>query len=465
MSMDFVRELWSEYDVIYIIQLIPLEMLVLCNDKTIVDPILLFADKHNDFSPWWALSQNRKISTKFYLKYENKQWDYQMLMANSAISIEFIFKYFQANLSAYYFYFSKNPNLTIEHISTICGLWTKLTRKRDYKNYNRGIGYNLDWYYICSNSKLITMDVVRDNPDWFWDYNGLSLNTNLTIEFVCKYKCERWNWTAISSNKAITMNDIRNYPNLPWVYASLSRNKNLTIEFILEHKNNDWNWCGISANDAITMDDVRQNRNLPWEYVSLSRNPNLTISFILKNFSTPDYFPITSFSQYVRTFYESSDQLPTCDWYAISQNKGITMDDIQLNPTFPNGLKIPWIYDSISDSPNITLDFILKHLDEKWDWYAISKQLLKDSLDNFYQYFKCKNESDADFLCQQNVVSCKQKIQHEPSIPWNYVAITSLQSITAEFILSIFDNCDTETLPMNRLDWWKVYINPSIFVY
>jgi len=43
------------------------------------------------------------------------------------------------------------------------------------------------------------------------------------------------------------------------------------------------------------------------------------------------------------------------DWYAISRNENITMNDIKDCPSFP------WKYEGISENPNITIQFIENH--------------------------------------------------------------------------------------------------------
>ena len=54
---------------------------------------------------------------------------------------------------------------------------------------------------------------------------------------------------------------------------------------------------------------------------------------------------------------ENKDKL---DWDEISENPGITMDDIINHP------ELPWSVDGISENPNITPDFVManfKHID------------------------------------------------------------------------------------------------------
>ncbi len=54
------------------------------------------------------------------------------------------------------------------------------------------------------------------------------------------------------------------------------------------------------------------------------------------------------------------------DWYSISQNSGITMENIE-RYSDKN-----WNCSSISQNPNLTMEFIEKYSNKNWDWYGIS---------------------------------------------------------------------------------------------
>ena len=61
------------------------------------------------------------------------------------------------------------------------------------------------------------------------------------------------------------------------------------------------------------------------------------------------------------------------NWFNISRNPNITMQDILDNPTKP------WDWFAISNNPTITMDFINDNPDKDWNWYAISRHIfLKD---------------------------------------------------------------------------------------
>ena len=50
------------------------------------------------------------------------------------------------------------------------------------------------------------------------------------------------------------------------------------------------------------------------------------------------------------------------DWYEISHNPNIKMEDIENNPDKP------WNWDGISKNQNITMEIIEDNLDKPWNW-------------------------------------------------------------------------------------------------
>jgi len=56
-------------------------------------------------------------------------------------------------------------------------------------------------------------------------------------------------------------------------------------------------------------------------------------------------------------------------WEWISENPNITMEMIEAHPDKP------WNWNKISENPNITMEMIESHPDKPWNWYRISYKL------------------------------------------------------------------------------------------
>ena len=83
----------------------------------------------------------------------------------------------------------------------------------------------------------------------FWNYNGISINKTINIEFVKQNLNKNWTWSYLS--QTIKLEDIISNPDLFWSYNYMSYNKTITFEFILQNMNKEWNWGIIFSNNHI----------------------------------------------------------------------------------------------------------------------------------------------------------------------------------------------------------------------
>ena len=51
-----------------------------------------------------------------------------------------------------------------------------------------------------------------------------------------------WNWQMLSRNEAITVEFIEYYSNFPWNWIDISKNKNITPKFVEKFIHKSWNW-------------------------------------------------------------------------------------------------------------------------------------------------------------------------------------------------------------------------------
>ena len=264
-------------------------------------------------------------------------------------------------------------------------MYKKIFRKYIYWKVD---GDNIICIYnpILKTKPQIWTDIETfiDDPNE-WDYRILSELPDLTLNVVIKHIYKKWDKLKIFNHPNINKSDIISMIinlklNAPlrysaWMYEISSI---ATIDNLKKYPSIDWVWSEVSHSKYITMSDILANPDLPWWFKSVSINPNITIDFIL-----------TFYKPKSLTFYErlginkpnqlkpnqlkpnqlKPDQLKNkqFDWYEISQNKGIKMEDVINNPS------LPWDYGGLSNNINLTIDFILKNQSKKWDIIAISK--------------------------------------------------------------------------------------------
>jgi hypothetical protein len=54
--------------------------------------------------------------------------------------------------------------------------------------------------------------LLQHFPDKPWDWNCLSENPNINMEFALSHSCDSWNWDCLSKNPSITMKDVFTHP-------------------------------------------------------------------------------------------------------------------------------------------------------------------------------------------------------------------------------------------------------------
>ena len=62
-------------------------------------------------------------------------------------------------------------------------------------------------------------------------------------------------------------------------------------------------------------------------------------------------------------------RFPTKDWnwYQLSNSPNVTMDFVMAHPD------LPWNWNGLSDHPNMTMELVMAHPDKDWSWYWLSR--------------------------------------------------------------------------------------------
>jgi hypothetical protein len=239
------------------------------------------------------------------------KWDWDGLLRNPNLTIEFIRKYVpnpELMCTYYWKLVTKNPGITMKDIEDNMDLpwvWAKIIKnpnfteeflfkyldseyvtKRDQNTINaprrQNDGSDEDsiiseeedaprkrkndgcaWRWpIISAHKGISMRFINDHPQYNWSWNHIWTNPNLNINFLVEHikdkknvrgflnkpLLKKWNWDAISCHPNIKLCDIEKYPNIPWVWEQVSKNPNLTYDFVMKNIDKDWKFSNISMN-------------------------------------------------------------------------------------------------------------------------------------------------------------------------------------------------------------------------
>ena len=295
-----------------------------------------------------------------------------------------------------------------------------------------------DWEWLNENTdinieKYIPFNLI-EKYSYKWNYNLLSINSNLTIEFILKYPYKNWSIRCLIKNNKITD------------FKALSKFKYINYYIIDDYPNKPWDWVWLIENTDIYVEkyislNLIEKYPYKWNYWDLSYNPNLTEKFILK-------YPYKNWNiEYL------IDNNKITDFKVLSKFKYINQYIIN---KYPNKLwDQKWINENFNYTYtlNLTEEFILKHPNKNWN----IKYLIKNKITDFKSLSKFKNINnniinkypnkpwDWDWLIQNTNISVEKYIPldliEKYPYKWNYHILSENPNITKEFILKYLNKC------------------------
>lgn len=333
---------------------------------------------------------------RIILKYPDLDWSYFGIYPQ--ISYQFIKDHF--NILTYY---ERNPNVQLSHLS-------------DPLPWN--------WSQLSLNPN-ITIDFVKQNlyKSWNWDH----LSVILPIRDILDNLDLPWNFEYVSQNKSVTQDDLIEYSALPWDFAVLS--EHIDVNFVYANPDLPWNFKALSH--RMNLNFIQDNPNKNWSWFNIiSRHPDITVEFILKelddtnnwrsiwfinpNMTFKDVIENPNLNVHLPSVYEkfTSELLNNMPAFIIDYKLAslyATLEDIQKRPDRF------WDYENLSSNPNITIGFIKQNLSKLWNWTALTNNInINDILAN-------------------------------PSMPWKLDLLAKNPSVTLEHIdqgLVVLNNTD-----------------------
>ena len=126
--------------------------------------------------------------------------------------------------------------------------------------------------------------LLEKYPEKPWDHwFYISMNPNLTMEFIEKHPEKPWSWHWISQNPNITMEMIEKHPEKSWDWEDISRNPNITMEMIEKYKDK-INFQKLSRN-KFTFENTRMNKKEGYMLLEKERSFHKLMNlYIIKNY-------------------------------------------------------------------------------------------------------------------------------------------------------------------------------------
>lgn len=227
---------------------------------------------------------------------------------------------------------------------------------------------NIDWYWL-SVHPLIDAPFVKKWKEKSWNLFWLRENPGLSkeekIELGCRppidlrsveefkkivkenYETYQECIMGLSLYDINIVEDVKNHPDISWDWVHISMNEHITEDFVRSyHRLLGCYWAGNKAISTAFLKEMREKIHVNDE--DIATNPNLNEHSMFFFFSEKDLLTKTKINN------------------ALAQNPGISVDFILRNP------QLRWDPTYVSSRDDITKEHILTYPDFPWDWGKIS---------------------------------------------------------------------------------------------
>ena len=275
--------------------------------------------EHPDL-PWNWFSLSQRIPMDMIIQHPDLPWDGDGICMNPTQQ-----KYMKL--------MKVDSPITIQQINLLCqytdiDIWDYIQEYQspDWNQFHVSIRPEITWERIQSNNSI-------------WDWDGVSMNPNITIDLILEFPDKPWNWNYLSHRMSVEV--IQMYPDLPWDWGILSNHMVIPDTKLLHtYPDKPWDWGILCLHPSITPLIIEQFPDKPWDWYILSSHPNMNWD----------------------QFSKISDEL--LNWNQLSVR--MSFDIIQ---TFPDK---PWSWSHLCKNPTIPIEWFFQH-ENKINWTQLSQ--------------------------------------------------------------------------------------------
>ena len=228
---------------------------------------MAFIKKHPS-NKWieMAGTVSRNISLEEIDAYPDFPWDYNNICLYNRVTLEWIDTHAHLPINYYYIkttytveWISLNYYKKIDYYKAAKYIDDPIRYIENFISNCTGLIHYTDHASMMINYISENENITLDMLDYFrgtnydWAYHAISRNPHLTIEWVKKYKNSAWCWRTLTSHKNITMDDIKQNPEFPWQIDYINNNPNIRAE----HLGRYLKWHMLSTNKlSYTADNI-----------------------------------------------------------------------------------------------------------------------------------------------------------------------------------------------------------------
>ena len=304
-----------------------------------------------------------------------------------------------------------------------------------------------NWWYLCKQLPLNNILELTLIEDAIINMDGLSANTNLTVEFYKKYDKWQWNNKFLCANQVFSPETILELK-IPIDANYLSKNINLTKKFVDEHPEISWNIRYLTINPGTKEDIFKEPFPDMICYINYSDREEINEEFY-KNHTNYfyDFNKLANRFSLEFIFNEIKNNrfsMFNNFWPIISMRKDVNMDVVRKNPGYP------WCYRTLCLNENI----------DHWEMKIYEEKEYIPMLIKTLQSFEDENWKDFNFTDNENFINDIRKyIRVRKGNKKLRINITQQFIEDAKYILSLInEGVNWKNLSHNFKGDWKFII-------
>ena len=272
-----------------------------------------YIEKHIDDPNlcWIWVSRVPLLDLKFIRKWREKRWNWFYLSLNRSFSHDLKIQ-------------------TRDEFDWMFFIFNSLEEYMPLKN-------NSSIFSFCQSDKSIVVD-VENHPDFEWNWYAISLNRNITEDFVVKHKPKFFDYLdVLSANPALSIDFFQNtihvfYWNTTHIAANPNVNDaNFFVFFNKKSFNVEARRNNLSENEGISLHFILHNRQFDWNVELVNYRSDITKEHILQY---PDFCwnwnIISSCDQIDKEFLKTNEKTNMREFYFY--NNSLTIDEVEHLP-------------------------------------------------------------------------------------------------------------------------------------
>jgi len=229
-----------------------------------------------------TVSSNPNITPEFVDTHLDWPWNWHLICSNKNFTIEWIEGKKDMTKDDWGYGLSSNPRLTIDCVirnPNAAWCWLDVSRNPGITIDDIIDNIELPWVWqgVIYNPNMTWNDIVRLNtahPQFMECAERIISSSGfITIDIVKENPDFPWDWLHLTANGVMTIDIIHANPQLPWDMNMLTFNPSLPLEHVTVDMFNQWSY---DCNRNFTIEDMRNRRDLPWKQYMVFDTPGIT---------------------------------------------------------------------------------------------------------------------------------------------------------------------------------------------